>query len=337
MDFDRRGVLIALGFAAMSGCARAETPKYLMPMLDPALWTSYKGRFVLSEGRVVDTGNGGISHSEGQGYGLLMAVAAGDRMAFDNMLAWTTMVLRRADVPLHSWRYEPGKGVTDPNNATDGDLCIAWALLNAGRKWRDDRYLKQAEDMRIAMANRLIVDRQDMRLLLPGLFGFEKPDHVLMNLSYYVWPALDAFAQIDRSVWKPVIDDGLKMLGKARYGPLKLPADWLDIRGKGDVEPAEGREPLFGFEGIRVPLYLAMSGRRAQAAPIARYWSGLIRAHQPIPATINIVTGETAPYPLSPGAQAVAARVTGLAIPGSGPIGDYYSSTLGTLNSIVLK
>ncbi len=31
-------------------------------------WRQYKERFVTSDGRVVDNANGGISHSEGQGY-----------------------------------------------------------------------------------------------------------------------------------------------------------------------------------------------------------------------------------------------------------------------------
>src|SRR5487761_2690925 len=53
------------------------------------LWQDWSKRFVRPSGRVVDTGNHGISHSEGQGYGMLLAVAAGDRPAFDRLWAWT--------------------------------------------------------------------------------------------------------------------------------------------------------------------------------------------------------------------------------------------------------
>ena len=35
----------------------------------------------------MDTGNAGISHSEGQGWGLILAAAAGDRPAFDQIRA----------------------------------------------------------------------------------------------------------------------------------------------------------------------------------------------------------------------------------------------------------
>jgi endoglucanase len=39
----------------------------------PDDWAAYRDRFVMPDGRVVDDANGGISHSEGQGYGLLLA------------------------------------------------------------------------------------------------------------------------------------------------------------------------------------------------------------------------------------------------------------------------
>ena len=53
--------------ALVAGCARRQPP-------DPR-WAAYKTRFFQPEGRIVDTGNGGVSHSEGQGYGLLLAAS----------------------------------------------------------------------------------------------------------------------------------------------------------------------------------------------------------------------------------------------------------------------
>ena len=49
----------------------------MLPQKDA--WRAYKARFVTAQGRVVDTANGLVSHSEGQGYGMLLAVAADDR------------------------------------------------------------------------------------------------------------------------------------------------------------------------------------------------------------------------------------------------------------------
>ena len=46
------------------------------------LWKTYKQRFVRPNGRVVDNANGNVSHSESQGYGMLLALAANDPKSF---------------------------------------------------------------------------------------------------------------------------------------------------------------------------------------------------------------------------------------------------------------
>jgi len=48
-------------------------------------WERFKTRFISAEGRVIDTGNGHISHSEGQGVGMLLAVAHDDQTTFENI------------------------------------------------------------------------------------------------------------------------------------------------------------------------------------------------------------------------------------------------------------
>ena len=57
-------------------------------------------------GRVVDTGNNSVSHSEGQGYGLLFAVHADEQQTFDALWAWTRDTLQREDTLFH-WRFSP--------------------------------------------------------------------------------------------------------------------------------------------------------------------------------------------------------------------------------------
>lgn len=100
-------------------------------------WNRFKARFLTADGRIVDTGNAGITHSEGQGWGLFLAATFNDRLAFQRILDWTTGALRRPHDCLHVWRYVPGEpaGGGDTNNATDGDLFIAAALARAARQW----------------------------------------------------------------------------------------------------------------------------------------------------------------------------------------------------------
>ncbi len=42
-------------------------------------WERYKARFMMPDGRIIDTANGNVSHTEGQGFAMLLAVANNDR------------------------------------------------------------------------------------------------------------------------------------------------------------------------------------------------------------------------------------------------------------------
>ena len=48
-------------------------------------WRMYVKRFVSPQGRVIDDANGDISHSEGQGYAMLIAARLKDRATFDRL------------------------------------------------------------------------------------------------------------------------------------------------------------------------------------------------------------------------------------------------------------
>ncbi len=113
------------------------------------IWQDFKRRFVTEEGRVVDFMQHGISHSEGQGYVMLLAVRMNDRPLFEKVWNWTrrNLMVRGADA-LFAWSW--GRRVTgestviDYNNASDGDLAICWALMSAARKWNRPDYAEQA-------------------------------------------------------------------------------------------------------------------------------------------------------------------------------------------------
>ncbi|MBN9058080.1 MAG: endoglucanase, partial [Rhizobiales bacterium] len=66
-------------------------------------WKTYSDRFVAPNGRVIDDANGDISHSEGQGYGLLLAFAADDRAAFERIWSFTRTELLLRDDGLAVW------------------------------------------------------------------------------------------------------------------------------------------------------------------------------------------------------------------------------------------
>ena len=96
-------------------------------------WSAYKSRFLMPDGRIIDTANKNVSHTEGQGFSMLLAVFNDDQATFDKLWQWANNTLYRKDIGLYSWRYDPNNSVhvADKNNASDGDQLIAWALLLA--------------------------------------------------------------------------------------------------------------------------------------------------------------------------------------------------------------
>jgi endoglucanase len=312
----------------------------------PALeWDAFKARFLQSDGRIVDTGNGGISHTEGQGWGLLFAVTFDDPVAFASILDWTTRTLRRSGDALHSWRYVPDAGgsVPDTNNATDGDLFIGMALSRAARRWARPEYATAA----VAITHdvlRLLVRRVGTRtVLMPGVEGFSTERTHTLNPSYYAFPALQELATRTRDpLWRAMQLDGLALIHDGRFGQWMLPPDWLQISRKdGSLEIAEGWPPRFSYDAIRVPLYLAWA--RQMLPPVEQafrtYWAQKAPA---VPAWVDLASGAVAPYPAPPGMRAVA-EVSGvgstvLDLPAGFPAldsaSDYYSAALIVLSRI---
>ena len=280
-------------------------------------WTEWRAHFVAPEGRVVDTGNGDISHSEGQSYGMLLALQANDRETFARIADWTEANLARSDMALHGWRWEPqSRSVTDTNNATDGDIVIAWALSLAGTRWNEPRWSARAAEIRGAIRRYCVINRFERQLLLPGVVGFVTGQQVTLNPSYFVWPALDQFAQVDgQAVWGDVIHDAEDILRLSRFGAHNLPSDWVMMTGKRALAPAPDKPPRFGYDAIRVALWGAQGNRSALTQPIASWWRSCLAQHRPIPAWVNVVTGEEANYAVSNGGAAIVGRLLGTASP----------------------
>jgi endoglucanase len=230
-------------------------------------WQRYKDRFIAPSGRVVDTGNENVSHSEGQGYAMVLAVAADDNLAFERIWEWTRQHLMVRSDGLLSWRWSPVSTppVTDPNNASDGDILVAWALAEAGSRWAKHDYTSASRTLAMSIGKRLLFVKQGQLLLNPGATGFsvnERPDGHVVNLSYWVFPALLRLSDVAPEVpWSKLSATGLHLLSQAAFGPQKLPPDWLAFTPDGH-KPAQGFATVFGNDSIRIPLYLIWAGQK---------------------------------------------------------------------------
>jgi len=303
-----------------------------------SLWQVYKLKFI-EEGRVVDTGNGNISHSEGQGYGMLLAVAARDRPTFDRLWQWTQTNLQVRQDRLFIWRRRPGVAVAaeDPNTASDGDLLIAWALLEAAKTWQDPALTQAAKEI-VGDFKRIAIRRwRGQVVLLPGAVGFERQDALILNLSYWVFPALKRLSAEEADpLWTELIASGLKLLAQARFSAFRLPPDWLEAGES--LAPWRERPPRFGYDAVRIPLYLIWGGYAdlKLLTSYLGYWQAFSGF---IPPWIDLEQNCLGAYPAPPGIQAVYALTrykTGRSFwfRPPPPDQDYYSATLVLLSHL---
>lgn len=337
----RRAALAGMAAAPLSALVLPGHTRHLhLQPLDPA-WLAFRHRYLRAEGRVVDDGRGGISHSEGQGFAMLLAQRAGDVEAFEAMWAWTRQRLARPSDALMSWRFtpRPGEAPHDPNNATDGDLFLAWSLAEAGQRWNRPDFARAGQAIARDILRLATREANGRLLLLPGVQGFAQRDAVVVNPSYYVFPAFAALERLTGEPgWARLRRDGLDLLEQCRFGRWGLPADWVRVPlGAGRVAPAHGFPPRFAYDAVRVPLYLAWAGEDGAPALAAAHRFWLDPGLRLLPAWTDLRTDEVAPYPAPSGTLGIARLVHGLrsgravALRGPQAAENYYAAALGLL------
>lgn len=347
----RRGLLAAGSAVALStlgplvgGCRPARAQRLSEGARE---WALFYERFATIEGRIVDTGNAGVSHSEGQGIALLAAAQFGDRAAFDQIWDWTRKTLRRPTDGLHSWRYRPHMPVPvdDPNNATDGDLLIAFALFRAADRWDEPKFRAAALATTRSILAALTRETAAGTVLLPGVSGFDHPDHVVVNPSYYIFPALQRLsAELPHPSWDRLWQSGLALLRTGRFGPWQLTPDWMEIPISAGAPRAAAQWPArFSFDAVRVPLYLAWAGlaREPAVAAALNFWRSY--GSGDVPAWADLTRGGIAPYAQPSGMVAVRRYVDAVstgrtaALPSVRAANDYYAGALTLLARIAVE
>ena len=98
----------------------------------------------------------------------------------------------------------------------------------------------------------------------------------MINLSYWIFPAFPALQELAPDVdWARLRRNGLALISASRFGTFSLPTDWESLGGSG-LAPAAGFPSGFGYNAIRIPLYLAMDGADDSRQALRRFagsWS----------------------------------------------------------------
>ncbi|MEN5265995.1 cellulose synthase complex periplasmic endoglucanase BcsZ [Stenotrophomonas sp. TWI587] len=228
-------------------------------------WRAFVDRHIEPDGRVVDHLNTDLrSTSESQSYGLFFALVDNDPVLFDRILAWTRRHLcrGRADLNLPAWLW--GKAadgqfrVLDPNTASDGELWIAYALLEAGRLWKRPGLVEAGRQTLALMRTAEIVELPGFGpMLLPGNRGFVQADRWTLNPSYLPLFVLRRFAAVDaRGPWARLAERSVAMTRAS--APVGFAPDWIAWNGKAFVvDPAKGGTG--SYDAIRCYLWAGMT------------------------------------------------------------------------------
>lgn len=251
-----------------------------------ASWHEYKASFIAKNGRVIDKINANITHSESIGYAMFLAIQNSDFKSFDMIYNWYKNNLKKNKFGLISWKWGKGTNnlwyILDSNNASDGDLWIAYDNILMYEITKNEMYKNEATGLIKNIKKHLVVEQAGSLYLLPGKFGFISKNSMEINLSYYLFFIFDKFKEYDNDeLWSRLKDDGIKLLYKARFTSLQLNADWISI-DKYTQRVSLSKNHSFGFDAIRIPFNILKSkikNKNKLLEPYKNYVNSMKAAH----------------------------------------------------------
>lgn len=267
-----------LGAAVGYGVTVAEPANVAWP-----LFQRFQERFVQGDGRVIDHSLPDLpSTSEGQSYAMFFALVSGDRALFARLWSWTTANLMAGQpaqqLPAWRWgRQKDGKwGVVDSNSASDADLWIAYALLEAGRIWQMPDYQSAGRALLETVVKEEVVTLPNLgMMLLPAMKGFggKESSSWRLNPSYLPLPLLRRFAvEMAAGPWKDIAQSLSSLL--KRSTPHGLAPDWIGYATRAD-----------GQQGLAV--VDSLSGDVGSYDAIRTYlWVGITHPKDPLAASV---------------------------------------------------
>ncbi|MGH3471593.1 MAG: glycosyl hydrolase family 8, partial [Nocardioidaceae bacterium] len=192
------------------GTAAGSRPRQHVPLTATMAARAFLDRYVAADGRVVRRDQGGDTVSEGQGYGLLLAVVADRPAEFRRIWVWTRQHLADPD-RLLAWRWAHGR-VSSHMPASDADLDVTWALALAARRFHTRAYLGAAHQLTVAMSRREVAWRHGLPLFVAGPWA--RGDAGVVAPGYLAFPALARMTTLSPNplLWKAILRSSIRVL-----------------------------------------------------------------------------------------------------------------------------
>lgn len=266
-------VVLTLGAACGGGVGPLPADELEAPDIG-----AFFDRYVAGDGRVVRRDQGDDTASEGQAYGMLLAVAAGDRERFERIWSWSRDHLLRPD-GLLSWHWSDGR-VVDASPASDADVDAARALVLAGNRFDAPDLTAAGAQLAGAVLEHETVRAGGHLVLVAGPWAVERR---IVNPSYF---APCAFADLLEATgdgrWAELRDSSYRLVEGLLEGG-RLPSDWASMGENGALRPiglpdSPDGPPRYGLDAARLPFRLSEPCGGAGAGLAARMWTHLDRS-----------------------------------------------------------
>jgi endoglucanase len=233
---------------------------------------AFLDRYLQPSGRIARTDEGGDSVSEGQAYGMLIALAVDDEDRFRHIWSWTDEHLQRDD-GLLAWRWADG-GIADDEAAADADLLAAAALALAGARFGDADLTADARLINDAILAHEVLTVGRSPVLVAGPWAAQTRT---VNASYLSTPAMSMlWDTLSEQRWGPIAAWSRTVLEGLTAQPPHLPPDWATVDASGGEPQAQpspaGDPPRYGYEAARVIVQAAVDCRGAGQQLAARAW-----------------------------------------------------------------
>ena len=233
----------------------------------------------VSGGRVIRRDQGSDTVSEGQAYGMLIALSQKDEKTFDSLWNWTKKHLQRRD-GLLAWRWQNGT-VVDETPASDADLDTARALVIAGKNFDRPDLTKAGVRIATAIANILTVETSLGRILIPGPWAATNPHSY--NPSYASPVSFQVLGDATGDGRWAQLAAGSRNVTTKLLNLAALPSDWAQVNDDGMVAvtpgPTGGSGAVtYGYDATRTAIRFAESCSPADVAIAARIAPTLARS-----------------------------------------------------------
>lgn len=264
--YKTRNVLEELGYD------RAEVSARLDEWFD-ALFTPGTPQCIYGEdevgGYLIDTGNNDV-RTEGQSYGMMMAVQRGRQDIFDKIWAWTKKYMQNSEgryAGYFSWSCALDGTKNAEGPAPDGEEFFALALFFASHRWGDRMppfdYGAQARDiLRHCLHQKELTGGEGEPMWDPDnhLIRFV-PETPWTDPSYHLPHFYELFAlwadEEDREFWKKAAEASREFIVNAAHEKTGLCSEYSDYDGK-PYKCSWGAGDTFYSDAYRLALNIAL-------------------------------------------------------------------------------